>query len=76
MGFLFCPHEKRKGEYMEAVDRWTVKKALQKQHVHGYELAEHLGICESALSKRLRNPTADQVKEMLAAINTITGKRG
>ena len=59
----------------DKVDKWTVKRKLQESRVYGYEVAEELKITESGLSKRLRNPSAEQAAEIMEAINRISAKR-
>jgi predicted transcriptional regulator len=56
----------------EVLDKFTVKRLLKEKRVFAWEVAEEMHLCESALSKRLRNPTAEQVKEILQTIEKIS----
>jgi predicted transcriptional regulator len=56
----------------EVLDKYTIKRVLKERRIYAYEIAEEMHLCESALSKRLRNPTAEQVKEILQIIDKIS----
>ena len=59
----------------EKLDKWTVKRKLQERRLCAYEVADYLNITESALSKRLRAPTQQQVEEVLSAIDRLAEKK-
>lgn len=52
-----------------------VRIELAKAGLRQYQLADAMGICESALSKTLRKPLSDkQAAEIMQAIKTLTAK--
>ena len=64
----------RKGAEMEKLtsdETWDLRRKLKESGVRNYQLAEELGICESALSKRLRSPSKEQAKEITAALARV-----
>ena len=61
---------------MEIVDGWEIKKKIRKSGVYCYEIAEHLNIAESTLSRRLRNPSKEEAAEILKALKELKCKAG
>lgn len=55
-------------------DRYDFKRLLESKRVRAFEVANYLGLTESALSKRLRNPSEAQLEEMVTAVMEIAKK--
>lgn len=57
------------------LDKWELKREMEKKGVFQYELAEHMQISEAYLSKKLRRLTKEDAKEIKHAIDTIPAKK-
>lgn len=63
-------------ERLTSDQTWELRRKIRESGVRNYELAETLGICESALSKRMRSPSKEQAREITAALVQLKKKRG
>lgn len=59
----------------ERMDGWTLKRKIRDGGCFNYEIAEALKITESALSKRLRNPSREQAEQIEKALETVKKRK-
>jgi hypothetical protein len=77
LGITFILRERgEKVERLTSDQTWALRRKIRESGVKNYELAEALGVCESALSKRMRSPSKDQAREISAALDQLKKKRG
>lgn len=63
------------GEKVKADAGLNIKVAMLKAGLKGYEVAHGMNMSESKFSRLLRDPTAEQEKEVLEAIKRIQHDR-
>lgn len=59
----------------DRLDGWELKRLIRESGVFGYEVAAALKITESALSKRLRNPSKEQYAEIERALESVKKRK-
>ena len=57
------------------LDGLELKRRMREAGVFGYQVAAKLGISESDMSRKLRNPTKAQAEQISAAIGEICKQR-
>ena len=60
---------------MRITSKWQFKEFLNKKGVFSYELADALGVTESAVSKRLRNAGEKEFSELAAVVEKLARKK-
>lgn len=51
---------------------WEIKRRIKESNIKNYQIAEALGICESAVSKRMRSLTEEQALEIMSALERLS----
>ena len=59
----------------EQISKWSIKARLGEYKLKQYELAAFLNITESGLSKKLREASSEQLKEIDRAVDELIRQR-